>query len=336
MRALLIALLIAGCGAKPGSPLPDDAGLPGAADTGLATDAERDRSEPRDMGSDSAARDGALDGRDAPAAIDAAPAAIDAAALRCNGFEQLCDRRFDQVVFPASHNAMSNSDDGWIAPDQVHGIARALEDGIRALLIDTYSWRGGSYLCHMFCEIGNKPLVDGLKDIAKFMRENPAEVITLIIEDHLPAADTETAFKDSGLVDLVYVHDASGPWPTLRTMIATNKRVFVGAEQGRPPPAWYHHFYDLAWDTPYTFRSKDDFTCKLLRGKPENALFLLNHWIENPLPSSALSTTANAHDVLLGRARQCMTESGRLPNFVAVNHYSIGDLFAVVRELNGL
>jgi hypothetical protein len=334
MRTLAISVLIAGCGARPAShPQPPlDAGLPGLTDAGIATDAERDRSESRDAAADGGPRDagGVLDG--GPRDV----AAIDAAVLRCNGSELLCDRRFDQVVFPASHNAMSNSDDGWIAPDQVHGIARALEDGIRALLIDTYTWRGGSYLCHSICELGSKPLVDGLKDIARFMRENPAEVITLIIEDHLSAADTEVAFKDSGLVDFVYVHDAAAPWPTLRTMIAANKRVFVGAEQGRPPPAWYHHFYDLAWDTPYTFRNKDEFTCKLLRGKPENALFLINHWIENPIPSATLSTTANTHDLLLARARQCMMESGRLPNFVAVNHYSIGDLFQVVRELNGL
>ena len=67
-----------------------------------------------------------------------------------------------------------------------------------------------------------------------------------------------------------------------------------------------------------------------------HALFPLNHWLENPLPDPALSQTANAHDVLLGRARQCQFESGKFPNVVAVNHYSIGDLFPVVRELNGL
>jgi hypothetical protein len=62
----------------------------------------------------------------------------------------------------------------------------------------------------------------------------------------------------------------------------------------------------------------------------------LNHWLENPLPDENLSRMANARDVLLNRARQCQMESGKLPNFVAVSHYAVGDLFAVVRELNGL
>jgi hypothetical protein len=119
-------------------------------------------------------------------------------------------------------------------------------------------------------------------------------------------------------------------------MIASNQRVLVGVEMGAPPPAYYQHFYDLAWDTPYTFKTPSDFSCQLNRGARANPLFLLNHWLENPLPDPSLSATANAHDMLLGRARQCQMESGKLPNFVAVNHYSIGDLFQVVRELNGL
>jgi hypothetical protein len=255
-------------------------------------------------------------------------------ALRCNGHPALCDRRLDQVVFPATHNSMSSADDGWLAPNQTHTIKRQLEDGVRALLIDTHAWRGGSYLCHSICEIGNRPLVDGLRDIAAFLRGNPNEVLVLIIEDGVSPADTETAFKASGLAELVYVR--AGAWPTLRQMIAANQRLVVTAENGRPPPAWYHHVWDLAWDTPYSFKSTADFSCKQNRGSRANDLFLLNHWLENPLPTEGQSATANAREVLLGRARQCQTESGKLPNFVAVNHYSVGALFEVVRILNGL
>jgi hypothetical protein len=256
--------------------------------------------------------------------------------MRCNGFEALCDRRFDEVVFPTAHNAMSNADDGWVAPNQQHGIKRQLEDGIRGMLLDTYSYMGSTYLCHSSCLLGNKLLADGLRDITTFLQSNPNEVLTLVIEDHISAAETETAFTASGLADFVYVHPTGSAWPTLRTMIESGHRVLVGAESGAPPPAWYHHFYDLAWDTPYSFKSTSEFSCQQNRGNRQNALFLLNHWIENPLPDENLSRTANARDVLLARARQCQMESGKLPNFVAVSHYAVGDLFAVVRELNGL
>ena len=46
--------------------------------------------------------------------------------------------------------------------------------------------------------------------------------------------------------------------------------------------------------------------------------------------------SVNAHDVLLGRARECQKRRGMLPNIVAVDFYRAGDLFGVVDELNGL
>jgi hypothetical protein len=57
----------------------------------------------------------------------------------CNGSAALCDRRLDQVVFPASHNSMSGADvPGWMFPNQNAGIQKQLEDGIRAFLIDAH------------------------------------------------------------------------------------------------------------------------------------------------------------------------------------------------------
>ncbi len=42
----------------------------------------------------------------------------------------------------------------------------------------------------------------------------------------------------------------------------------------------------------------------------------------------------NHNPLFIDRALQCQLESGRLPNFVTVDYYDIGDLFAVVDELN--
>lgn len=57
----------------------------------------------------------------------------------CNGFEELCERTVDQVSFAATHNSMSAArEEDWYLPNNRHGIGRQLEDGIRALLIDTH------------------------------------------------------------------------------------------------------------------------------------------------------------------------------------------------------
>ena len=59
----------------------------------------------------------------------------------CNGHVELCDRRYDQVAFPATHNSMSAAtNDKWFFPEQPDGIVDQLDHGIRVLLID--SWYG--------------------------------------------------------------------------------------------------------------------------------------------------------------------------------------------------
>jgi hypothetical protein len=68
------------------------------------------------------------------------PARVPAVAqMTCNGYAQLCARRVDQVVFAGVHNAMSAADSpGWLIANQAHGIARQLDDGMRAFKISTH------------------------------------------------------------------------------------------------------------------------------------------------------------------------------------------------------
>lgn len=56
----------------------------------------------------------------------------------CNGYPELCDRRVNDVAFPAAHNAMSAASDDFIAPNQKTGIREQLDRGVRALLIDAH------------------------------------------------------------------------------------------------------------------------------------------------------------------------------------------------------
>jgi hypothetical protein len=67
------------------------------------------------------------------------PHAISRVKDACNGSPELCGRRLDEVVFPATHNAMSAADiPDWLFPQQEKGLSGQLEDGVRALLIDVH------------------------------------------------------------------------------------------------------------------------------------------------------------------------------------------------------
>lgn len=255
--------------------------------------------------------------------------------IACNGHAELCDRPFNQVAFAGSHNSMSNADDGWLLPNQIHDMATQLDEGVRVFLIDTHDYQGQSWLCHEYCELGKIPLVDALRIFTNFLDTHPHEVLAFVIENGISNEETEAAFNESGLVRYVYVHPPGKPWPTLRKMIADDTRLLVMAETGHPPPAWYQYAYDLQWDTPYDFASVADFSCALNRGKRENDLFQINHWLSTPFSEPANGELVNQFDVLWARVAQCRQEAGRIPNFIAVDYVDIGDLFAVVDRLNG-
>ena len=58
---------------------------------------------------------------------------------QCNGAQERCDLRLDQVVFPGTHNSMASAlYPGWLFGEQVNTIKAQLDAGVRALLIDTH------------------------------------------------------------------------------------------------------------------------------------------------------------------------------------------------------
>ena len=57
----------------------------------------------------------------------------------CNGFVQLCSRRYDKVAYVTTHNSMSAADQpGWFIPEQPTGLVGQLNAGVRTLLVDTW------------------------------------------------------------------------------------------------------------------------------------------------------------------------------------------------------
>ena len=311
----------------------------------------------------------------------AASTSIDA----CNGHPELCDRRFNQVVFATTHNSMSAADiPDWMFPNQERGIRGQLEDGVRGFLIDIhYGVPAGDrvktlieneentrkkyeevlgkegveaamrirerlmgekegerdvYLCHGFCELGDTRFVTSLEEMRDFLVANPNEIVIIVIQDEgVTPADVAACFAKSGLEAFVYKGSVKPPWPTLREMIATDERVLVFAENNAEGVPWYHPAFEVFQETLYGFKDPSEFSNARGRGGKGGSLLLMNHWVQTtpaPLPSNA--EIVNAYDFLLKRARACKRERGIMPNLVAVDFYRTGDLFKVVRTLNGI
>jgi hypothetical protein len=62
-----------------------------------------------------------------------------AAPTECDGSTALCERRLNEVLFAGTHNSFAASaEPGWYFASQRYPIARQLDDGIRALLVDVH------------------------------------------------------------------------------------------------------------------------------------------------------------------------------------------------------
>ena len=215
------------------------------------------------------------------------------------------------------------------------GVAAAMR--IRDRLTGKDEGPRGLYLCHGFCELGSLPLVPWLRTVHDFLASNPGEVVLLVLEDYVEPADLAAAFAESGLDRFAYRGPPQPPWPTLRELLDSRQRAIVFIESGRSGVEWLHAAFATIQETPYSFHKPEDFSCAVNRGGTTGALFQINHWIDTtPAPKPSNAAIVNAYDFLLARARQCQEERKKRANVVAVDFYRTGDLFRVVRTLNGL
>jgi hypothetical protein len=292
------------------------------------------------------------------AGVLAAPAAAHGGP-RCNGQQSLCDRRFDRVVLPAAHNAMSSQHAGFQIPNQVLTIPEQLRLGIRGFLIDSYYGHrqadgtvvadpgptpgGNLYLCHVLCELGATPLVDALRALRDHVRRNPHDVLLIDNEDYVAPRDFARAVRRSGLGHYVF-RGAPGPrWPTLRQMAWRRQQVVVLAEHDAGDVPWYHEAYTgILQETLYTFGAPAQLTdpaqwptsCRPNRGGQTGSLFLMNHWSPPLAPSPATSAVVNAAGTIFGRARACRALRGKLPTLIAADMVQAGALVQAARWLN--
>jgi hypothetical protein len=193
------------------------------------------------------------------------------------------------------------------------------------------------YLCHVFCELGGTPALETFRLVDAWLRVNPNNVLIFVVEDHVDPADAIEAFEDSGLADRAYEWAPGEPLPTLREMIEAGKNILVLAERNGGDTPWYVPAFEGAlMETPYSFTAATRFSCEPHRGKEQSQLFQLNHWITTDPPDPNLAAEVNSSAVLGERAEQCRRERGHLPNIIAVDFSTRGDVLDVVNALNGV
>ena len=142
--------------------------------------------------------------------------------------------------------------------------------------------------------------MDGLRDIRTFLDKNPDEFVIVFIQDEITPQDTAEVFDRAGLTRYAYTHERDEPWPDMRELIASDKRLLVIVEKTRRRAAL----------VPQRLRADPGDAVRLPlargpaaaaqlpanRGSVNSPLFLLNHWIERVNPSPGLAAKVNERD----------------------------------------
>ncbi len=283
----------------------------------------------------------------------------------CNGSPRLCDRPYNDVTYLTSHNAMASSDRGFLGANQDPDLTAQLDNGVRGMMLDLHYWttpeqaapyfasldpqtakalsplvttlqpRPGVWLCHEVCQLGADPAIAQLRTVGDWMKDHPDEVVTLILQDDVSAADVREVVAAAGLDSLLATAPAPGaPWPTLGQMIDSRHRLVVFTQNATFTEGAISNVYDYTAETPYAARTRADLSCAPGRGPASAPLFLVNNWISRGLPTRAGALNVNSQRFLLDRITRCQAIRGLRATFVAVDFAQVGDPLRVVDTLN--
>ena len=246
----------------------------------------------------------------------------------------LLGRRYDEVSIVMTHNAMSNRAEGWLFPNQNHGLTRQLNDGVRGLMLDVHLVGNRPFLVHGKAFLGKRPLVGGLKEIRTFLEKTPRAVITIIFESYVDGKLVRHAFQEAKLLGSLHHQRRDAPWPTLKKMVDSGRRLVVMTDRDGGSWPGYHDVWKHCWETHFSVKRTRDFSFRRNRGQASNRLLILNHFLTRPTASPALAALANSQTVLGPRVEGCQTATGRRPHFVVVDFYDIGATQTVIDKFN--
>ncbi|HEU4422486.1 MAG TPA: RICIN domain-containing protein [Pilimelia sp.] len=261
------------------------------------------------------------------------------------------DPRLDQVTFLVAHNAMANSDEGflWRFPNQSYRLRDQLGHGIRGLQLDVYAYRGDVRMCHGGCWGNERTLTAGLQDVVTFLNANRAAVVTVFLEDYTSVDQLRAAVERvAGLQALLLRPDRAGVrergWPRVSELVSTNRRLLIFSQRsGRDG---FGVMYDRDWlvENYWSLGGLGDkVDCysrwsevPLAKQEPGfSRLHVMNHYRD--VPTEAAAAADNGAKLRDRVRRVCGPSARRKPNYVAVDFYQKPEptgVWDVVRDLN--
>ncbi|XWS45248.1 hypothetical protein CRYUN_Cryun15aG0120000 [Craigia yunnanensis] len=264
---------------------------------------------------------------------------------------------FNKYSWLVTHNSFSIVDEPSLPGvqrltfyNQEDTVTNQLRNGVRGLMLDMYDFDGDIWLCHSFrgqCFnfTAFQPAINTLREVEAFLSQNPAEIVTIIIEDyvHTPKGLTKL-FTNAGL-DKYWFPVSKMPkkgedWPTVNEMVQANHRLLVftsvaskETEEGIAYQ-WKHILENEAGDPGV----KPGSCPNRKESRPVNSksasLFLMNYFPTYPVEDEACKEHSAPLADMIGT---CYKAAGNMmPNFLAVNFYMRSDGGGVFYDLDSM
>ncbi|CAK9164440.1 unnamed protein product [Ilex paraguariensis] len=266
---------------------------------------------------------------------------------------------FNKYAFLTTHNAYAIDGEPShtgvprvTVTNQEDNITQQLNNGVRALMLDTYDFDGDVWLCHSFggqCHdfTAFEPAMDTLREIEAFLSSNPSEIITLILEDyvHVPNGLTKV-FKDAGLMKYWFpvskMPQKGEDWPLVSDMVANNQRLLVFTSiKSKQKSEGIAYQWSYMVENQYGDGGTKAGSCPNRAESPPlndttKSLVLVNYFRSPPVKQLACKQNSGG---LINMLQTCHGAAGnRWANFLAVDYYKRSDgggAFQAADTLNG-
>jgi hypothetical protein len=267
----------------------------------------------------------------------------------------LCDRQVNEIVFLGAHAAFTTSQFANAA--QFHDAVEQLsQHNIRALRFtatDCDRIGGESCTCDtvLGCRHGNASLTPALTQVAGWLKSNPTESIVIIVDAEGDTRALDRSLRASGIANLTFPmqnytsNSSSDRWPTLSEMLCLRadelgcvaRPVLLFATDSTLSSGNFAVYVQETQQTVANF-SSCSITAADAAGQNFSAvdpLFVLNHYLQDPVSSPNLAYEANSEQSVLAHSQLCANVTGLgYPNVVFTDFTSIGDAYAAVEMLN--
>jgi len=253
----------------------------------------------------------------------------------CNGEERFCTRRYHEVSFFTTMQSMSSKETRFVPPHQPNSFLKQLDYGVRAFLVEAHLFKQSVYLCQNSCEFGRVSAFEAFYDITQFMHAHPNDVVTIFVDAMVGPNALESVLWESGLLSLAHAQPKNAGWPTLAELNNSGKRliVFTTEDFGASYP-FLHYFANYGWSTSDIDTDAREISCSNVTATIPGSLLLVLHSADHPFVMEKRSERINSNPLFLTSIQRCSSEAHQLPNFVAVDFYTLGDVRAVVQNLN--